>query len=436
MRVLLDQHRADRRAGLRTATLVSGYQGSPLGGPRPGGRAAAGRSPREHEIVLRRAVNEELGATAVSGSQLAPIAARRPLRRRRRRLVRQGARRRPRRPTRSATRNLVGTDPRGGVLALCGDDPASQVLDDPERLGGAARGAARPGARARAASRRRSTSAATRSPARARQRPVVGAQGRHQRRRRRRHGARSAPARVTPVDAGARMGGRAVRAPPLGARCCRRSRSRWSARWSRCASRSPSATRSVNGLNRVVCDAPGARAWASSPPASAPTTCCGALDDLGLDERPVRRAGDRDALPARRGGGARASPRGLEEIVVIEEKGPFLERLVRDALYGGPATPPVLGARDDRGAPLVPAHGALDADAIARVDRRARARPRGRAARCASASSARRASTAAPRGRRSARRARRSSAPAARTTRAWSRPTTRSSAPASAATRW
>ena len=52
---------------------------------------------------------------------------------------------------------------------------------------------------------------------------------------------------------------------------------------------------------------------------------------------------------------------------MIEEKGPFLERLVRDALYGGPATPPVLGTRDDRGAPLVPAHGALDADAIARV---------------------------------------------------------------------
>src|SRR5579859_4328597 len=70
VRVMLDQHRADRRAGLRTATLASGYQGSPLAGfdielGRLGAIAA------EHEIVLRRAVNEELGATAVSGSQLA-----------------------------------------------------------------------------------------------------------------------------------------------------------------------------------------------------------------------------------------------------------------------------------------------------------------------------------------------------------------------------
>ena len=32
VRLPLDQHRADRRAGLRTATFISGYRGSPLGG--------------------------------------------------------------------------------------------------------------------------------------------------------------------------------------------------------------------------------------------------------------------------------------------------------------------------------------------------------------------------------------------------------------------
>ena len=58
---------------------------------------------------------------------------------------------------------------------------------------------------------------------------------------------------------------------------------------------------------------------------------------------------------------------GLEEVLVIEEKGPFLERLVRDALYGGSATPLVVGHRDERGGPLVPAHGALEPDAITRV---------------------------------------------------------------------
>src|SRR6185312_9881118 len=70
VRVLLDQHRADARAGLRTATLVSGYPGSPLAGF---DREAAALGPlaAEHDVVLRPAVNEELGATAAWGSQLA-----------------------------------------------------------------------------------------------------------------------------------------------------------------------------------------------------------------------------------------------------------------------------------------------------------------------------------------------------------------------------
>src|SRR5690606_14234500 len=52
---------------------------------------------------------------------------------------------------------------------------------------------------------------------------------------------------------------------------------------------------------------------------------------------------------------------------VVEEKGPFLERLVKEALYGTAAAPRVLGERDERGAPLLPAAGVLDADAIARA---------------------------------------------------------------------
>ena len=65
----LDQLRADRRAGLRTAGFVSGYQGSPLGGYDRELQANQALLDDLH-VVHRPAVNEELGATAVMGSQL------------------------------------------------------------------------------------------------------------------------------------------------------------------------------------------------------------------------------------------------------------------------------------------------------------------------------------------------------------------------------
>src|SRR4029453_13232472 len=68
-RLPLDQMRADRRAGHTTAAFISGYQGSPLGGY---DREPQSQPPLLDElgIVHRPAVNEELGATAVCGSQL------------------------------------------------------------------------------------------------------------------------------------------------------------------------------------------------------------------------------------------------------------------------------------------------------------------------------------------------------------------------------
>src|SRR5579871_1510132 len=68
VRMLLDQHRADAAAGLRTATLVSGYQGSPLGGF-DRDVAGLGAIAVEHDIVHQPGLNEELAATAVWGSQ-------------------------------------------------------------------------------------------------------------------------------------------------------------------------------------------------------------------------------------------------------------------------------------------------------------------------------------------------------------------------------
>ena len=72
VRLPLDQHRADKRRGLHTATLISGYRGSPLGGF----DLTLERNPdllREHHVVFISGVNEDLGATAVYGSQLAAM---------------------------------------------------------------------------------------------------------------------------------------------------------------------------------------------------------------------------------------------------------------------------------------------------------------------------------------------------------------------------
>jgi indolepyruvate ferredoxin oxidoreductase len=63
-------------------------------------------------------------------------------------------------------------------------------------------------------------------------------------------------------------------------------------------------------------------------------------------------------------GGLRRFASGLEELVVVEEYGPFLELYVRDALYGMTDAPRVLGKADSDGLPLVSASGALSADSI------------------------------------------------------------------------
>jgi len=69
-RIMMDQARRDRDAGLNTAGFVSGYRGSPLGGLdlelwRARKRLEADR------ITFMPAVNEDLGATAVLGAQQA-----------------------------------------------------------------------------------------------------------------------------------------------------------------------------------------------------------------------------------------------------------------------------------------------------------------------------------------------------------------------------
>ncbi len=122
LRVLLDQSRLDERAGLRTAGFVSGYRGSPLGGlDQQAHRAGAHLSARN--IVFKEGLNEDLGATAVWGSQHANLFpgalydgvfgmwyGKAPGVDRTGDVFKHA--------------NFAGTWPRGGVLAVAGDDYA------------------------------------------------------------------------------------------------------------------------------------------------------------------------------------------------------------------------------------------------------------------------------------------------------------------------
>jgi indolepyruvate ferredoxin oxidoreductase len=120
LRLLMDQHRLDKAAGLDTAGFVSGYRGSPLGGLDQQA-ARAGKFLKAEEVVFKEGLNEDLAATAVWGSQQANLF--------------PGARHDGvfgmwygKAPgvdrTGDAFRhaNFAGTWPKGGVLAVAGDD--------------------------------------------------------------------------------------------------------------------------------------------------------------------------------------------------------------------------------------------------------------------------------------------------------------------------
>jgi indolepyruvate ferredoxin oxidoreductase len=361
VRLLLDQHRADVRAGWRTATLVSGYQGSPLGGFDKE-VANLGNLGREHEIVLRPAVNEELGATAVWGSQIANALpnprydgvlgvwyGKAPGVDRSADAIRHG--------------NYVGAGPRGGVLALCGDDPACKSSTIP--------------------SASESLLAALRVPVFA---PGSVQElldlGRHAIACSRASGLWAAMKVVTNVaDAAATAEVGSDRVEPImpflewdGAPYVHNPSAQLLAPASMEMERSLVEVRlelakryaQLNRLNRVVHDRPGARLGIVAAGATA-RDVHGALAELGFEaDAPVRVLAIGMLFPFDEQA-VRAFAEGLDEILVLEEKGPFLERLVKDGLYGGPATPQVVGARDEHDAPLVPAHGTLSTDTIAHI---------------------------------------------------------------------
>ena len=360
VRLVLDQHRADRARGLTTGTMISGYQGSPLGGfDQELARNADLLD--EHHVRHVPALNEELGATSAWGSQLAagspaPVTtecsasgtARRPGLDRAADALRHG--------------NFVGVSRTGGGLAVVGDDPSCKSstipsssepllasLHMPVFFPGSVQEVLDLGLHAVCLL--------------ARLGPVGRLQDRDQRGRRGGH-RRGRP--------GAHRSGAArplVTCTSRPATCWRPSLSTWSAPCWACAPIWRSPTPRENGVNRIE----GARdAWLGIVAGGKPYfDLLHALRNLGLGDNELDRAGIRIlklgmVWPLEREI-AREFARGLDEVLVVEEKGPFVETALKEALYGGPHTPRVVGKSDERGERLLPMELDLDADVIARA---------------------------------------------------------------------
>ncbi len=363
VRVPLDQQRADHAAGLHTGTFISGYQGSPLGTfdqelLRIRGLWA------EHELHLQPAVNEELGATAVWGSQLAAAI--------------KGAKvdgvvglwygKNPgldRAADAIRHANLCGVGPTGGAVALVGDDPGCKSSTLPSASEAMLASLLLPtlwpgnvqevldlGRHAVALSRASGLWTGFKIVTN-----VADAAGT----------AEVSPERVTPVIPEVlRSGRRYVHRPNpvmLAPDSLISERNLFDVRLeiARAYSR-------VNALNRVTVDGPGA--WLGVAAAGKTyADLIQAFADLGLDELSLKAAGVRvlklGMVWPLEEATVREWAQGLQELLVVEDKLPFLETAVKDVLYGVSEPPRVVGKRDEEGRVLLPAEGELDADLIA-----------------------------------------------------------------------
>ena len=365
VRLPLDQHRADKRRGLNTATLISGYRGSPLGGL----DLTLERNPdllRQHNVVFISGVNEDLGATAVYGSQLANLF---PL---------------PKYdgvlgmwygkgPGVDRTgdifkhANFAGVARNGGVLALGGDDPLSKSSTIPSHSEVAFYDALFP----------------VLYPGSAQEILDLGRLGFELSRY---SGlwvgfkivtnvadeigtAEVAPDRIVVADPGFLYEGRPWQArqtpmlmPPWGLEAERE------IHYGRLEA--AKAFAAANKLNRITLPTP--NAWLGiAAPGKTYYDLREALAELGLDNAALRHYGIRlmqiEMMFPMDPGTIREFASGLEELMVVEEKRAFCELFIRDILYNQAERPRVVGKHDEQGRPLVPADAELDADRIAQV---------------------------------------------------------------------
>jgi indolepyruvate ferredoxin oxidoreductase len=365
VRMPLDQQRADRAAGLRTATLVSGYQGSPLA-VYDSELAAQGELLRAHDVVHQPAVNEELGATAVLGSQLAATRADR----RHDGVVGIWYGKAPgldRALDAIRHANLIGVAPSGGAVALVGDDAIAKSSTIPSACEHALHDAQLPvlypgdvqevldlGRHAVALSRAAGVWVGMKIATNVADGSAT---------------VRVGLDRVAPIPVQIELDGRPyVHVPnaklvapvPLELERSLHARVEAARRYG-----------AVNGLNRIAVSGP-ADVLGIVAAGKTSVDVRHALRRLGLrDGEDLHRFGIRllhVGMPFPLDGAlVREFAQGLKEMLVVEEKRPFLEPFVREALYGRDAAPAISGKHDPQGAPLVPHGGELDPDAVAQV---------------------------------------------------------------------
>ena len=362
-RLLVEQNVRDARAGRNTASLVSGYPGSPFAGVDKA-LAEAPELTRHHGMRFVPGLNEELAATAVWGSQ-SPLPAGTPTHDgmvgiwygkgpgadRSGDVLRHG--------------NLYGANPNGGVLVLVGDDPGAKSSTVP------------------CATER--TLAALGMPVlfprNSEELIVFGLYGIELSRA---SGCWVGMKVVSDVADGLRsvdndFAELTIERPQIS----------WQGRsWTyqqrpmRVPSDSLAAEADLvgprwemvqqfaarNAFDRVEVDTTDAWLGIAAAGTSFDHTRQ-ALRDLGLDDASLRRAGIRllrIGMPYPLAGTLlRRFARGLRELVVVEEKASFVETQVRDLLYDDADNPRVLGKRGRDGERLVPADGALTADRLA-----------------------------------------------------------------------
>jgi len=364
LRVLLDQLRADRRDGFNNAAMVSGYRGSPLGGI-DALMTGNAEELKQNNISFVPGLNEDLGATTVWGSQLAN---------RNFQGIYDGvlgmwygkAPGVDRSGDAIKHANVCGVDPKGGVLLVAGDDPASKS----------------------------STLASESEPVLIHfQTPIlypgsvqeVIDYGRWGYELSRYSGFWSALKIVTNVADGYST----VEVGP-GRVSATRPAFEWEGKpWAHTqqdALFGPNAVRMeleihegrMVAVDKFVAQNKLNRQTVTSPDAKVGLVAAGktyydlreALDRMGLSEAELSRRGIRIFKPTvvwpLEPTSLREFARGLDVIVVVEEKRSVIETLAREILYGTPDAPRILGKRDASDGFWFPGHGEMDADLIAR----------------------------------------------------------------------